>query len=66
MTLPLTFCRPLTRALSALATTLAALPALAHDGHGLPGTVHWHASDAFGFGLALAVAALAWLIGRGR
>ena len=36
---------------------LAALPALAHDGHGLPGT-HWHASDAWGWLLLAGVAAL--------
>ena len=38
-----------------IVTTFAALPALAHDGHGLFGS-HWHASDALGF---VAVAALA-------
>jgi len=36
--------------------------AWAHEGHGLEGGSHWHASDAFGFALvgALAVVAL-WL-----
>jgi hypothetical protein len=36
--------------------TLATVPALAaaHEGHGVPGAAHWHATDAWGF-LALAV-----------
>jgi hypothetical protein len=47
---------------------LAALVALtvstaqAHEGHGLPGTSHWHASDTLGW-LAvavIAVVAVAW------
>jgi len=41
--------------------SLASLPALAHDGHGLTGT-HWHATDTLGFaGLAVLVAAAIWL-----
>jgi hypothetical protein len=41
--------------------------AQAHEGHGLPGAVHWHGSDAWGFVLALAlVAGLIWWGGRGR
>ncbi len=40
--------------------------AQAHEGHGLPGSVHWHATDVLGFiGLAL-VAAAVWFIGRGK
>ena len=31
--------------------------AQAHEGHGLPGAVHWHGSDAWGFVLALALVA---------
>ena len=35
--------------------------ALAHQGHGLPGVSHWHASDSAGFVLlALAVVLLVW------
>ncbi len=35
--------------------------ALAHDGHGLPGT-HWHATDAFGLALlGVLVAVAIWL-----
>ncbi len=53
-----------TRTWFAAAAALAAGPALAHEGHGLPGLSHWHASD--GFGLVLAVAAVAglWWLGR--
>ena len=46
---------------------LMGLPALAgaHPGHGEPGTVHWHAHDAWGWALGLAVAAvLFWLARR--
>jgi hypothetical protein len=58
---------PLTLTLAVLGfLALTAAPVLAHEGHGLPGAAHWHASDAFGFGLAVAVAGLAWLITRGR
>jgi len=38
-----------------------ALPALAHEGHGLFGN-HWHTTDALGFvGAAAAVAVAIWL-----
>jgi hypothetical protein len=41
--------------------------AQAHEGHGLPGQSHWHASDLLGFVLALlVVAGMAWWGGRGR
>ena len=38
----------------------------AHSGHGLPGSAHWHASDAvFFIGLALVVGlAITWLVRR--
>ncbi len=40
--------------------------AWAHEGHGLTGSAHWHATDTLGFvGLAL-VAALVWFIGKGK
>ena len=51
------------RSLTFFATFLAvALPAWAHDGHGLPGASHWHASDTLGVLLvaALAAGAVAW------
>jgi hypothetical protein len=34
--------------------------AMAHPGHGAESAVHWHAFDAWGWALALAVAAGAW------
>ena len=48
-------------------TLFAALAATAHahEGHGLPGAAHWHASDLWGFMLPLAVlGAAAWWIRR--
>jgi hypothetical protein len=33
--------------------------ALAHDGHGLGGSAHWHATDALGFVVAAALVAVA-------
>ena len=51
---------------AAAAATLLATPAvLAHEGHGLPGASHWHASDAWGLALSLGVAAVAWWLSRG-
>ncbi len=39
----------------------------AHEGHGMPSPSHWHAGDALGFVMAIAVvAALIWWGGRGR
>jgi hypothetical protein len=37
----------------------ACAAAIAHEGHGLPGTIHWHATDAWGFAVVAALAALA-------
>ena len=43
---------------SALAwAALAATPAAAHEGHGLPGSSHWHATDTAGLLLVLVLAA---------
>ncbi len=40
------------------------LGAFAHEGHGLPGSTHWHATDTLGFvGVAL-VAVLVWAINK--
>jgi hypothetical protein len=48
-----------------LSTVTLTLPAFAHEGHGLSGAQHWHATDSWGLlALALAIAAAAWL-GRG-
>ncbi len=44
---------------TSIAATLAALPlwAAAHEGHGLPGTSHWHATDTLGLLLVAVLAA---------
>ncbi len=40
-------------------------PALAHEGHGMPGVAHWHATDVLGFvALAAVVAGVIWFKGR--
>jgi hypothetical protein len=51
-------------ALFALSLTLATI-AHAHEGHGMPGVMHWHVEDVLAL-LALAVAAVgvAWYIRR--
>jgi hypothetical protein len=52
------------RFLAALVLTALSGGALAHEGHGLPGTSHWHAGDALPWlGLAV-VAAVAWFSRR--
>jgi hypothetical protein len=39
----------------------------AHEGHGMPGSSHWHVADAWGFALAIGVVAvLIWWSGRDR
>jgi hypothetical protein len=49
----------LTAALAGLAAFAGS--AQAHEGHGLPGVAHWHASDAVGYVvLAAVVAAALW------
>ena len=47
-----------------LAATCSALPAWAHEGHGMPGFAHWHPSDVLGFvAVAAVVAAVIWFKG---
>lgn len=48
------------------ATVLASLSvaAHAHEGHGLPGTAHWHASDTWGWVALAVIAAVAFAWGR--
>ena len=43
-----------------------AVPALslAHDGHGMPSAMHFHASDAWGFAMLAAVAVAVFWIAR--
>ncbi|MFW5330683.1 hypothetical protein [Hydrogenophaga sp. ZJX-1] len=49
------------KSLLTIAASLTALPALAHDGHGLFGS-HWHPTDALGFVAVAGLIALAvWL-----
>ena len=46
---------------AAVAPTLA----VAHDGHGMPSVMHFHASDAWGFAMLAAVAVgVFWLARR--
>jgi hypothetical protein len=49
-----------------LIASAAAAPALAlaHDGHGMPGAMHFHASDAWGFVMLAAVAVAVFLLAR--
>jgi hypothetical protein len=52
--------------LSAAATLLAtSAGALAHEGHGLPGIAHWHATDVLGFTLVALLAGIAIWLSRG-
>jgi hypothetical protein len=55
--------KSLKRAAGAL--LLATPAAWAHEGHGLPGASHWHASYLWGLGLALGIAAVAYWLSRG-
>ncbi len=47
--------------LAATAALLTTTAATAHEGHGLPGASHWHATDVVGRALVVAVAAGAGL-----
>ena len=38
----------------------------AHEGHGMEGASHYHATDAWGFFAALAVIAIMWWMGRNK
>jgi hypothetical protein len=51
---------PVSTALLALASR-----AFAHEGHGLAGSSHWHATDTFGLLLVAALAGAAWWFSRG-
>jgi hypothetical protein len=51
--------------IAALTAALAAFAAQAHEGHGLPGTSHWHASDAWGLLAVGALVTLAIWLSRG-
>lgn len=46
--------------IAALLAATAALPALAHPGHGLSAQSHWHATDTLGLLLVAVLAGAAW------
>ena len=52
-----------------IVTSLALLPLLAHahEGHGIEGASHYHATDVWGFvALAIAAAVVWWFTGRDK
>ncbi len=49
-----------------LAATALPLAAFAHEGHGLPGASHWHATDTLGLLLVVVLAAGAVWLSRRR
>ena len=58
--LPLTMKKTASLLSAALLSLGAALPAFAHEGHGLPGSAHWHSTDVIGYLLAAGIVALLW------
>lgn len=52
--------------LAALLASFAALPALAHGGHGAAGEWHWHATDTTGFVVVALLAGVAIWLSRGE
>jgi hypothetical protein len=63
-TQPSTTMKQLRRLPPILAVASATLPAWAHEGHGMPGFAHWHASDVLGFvAVAGVIAAFIWFKG---
>jgi hypothetical protein len=51
--------------IATLLAAVAALPALAHPGHGLRDASHWHATDTLGLLVVVALAGTAiWFSGR--
>ncbi|RVU44246.1 hypothetical protein [Rubrivivax rivuli] len=55
----------LQRCLPAVAAATLSFAAQAHEGHGIPGSHHWHAQDVLMLlGLAAAVLGVAWYIRR--
>ena len=46
---------------------LLALPALAHEGHGMDGASHYHATDVWGFVILICLMGIVWwFTGRGK
>jgi hypothetical protein len=50
--------------LAAASLVASSLTAQAHEGHGLPGVSHWHASDTLGWLAVAVIAAVALVWGR--
>jgi hypothetical protein len=50
--------------LALMLTSTIATAALAHDGHSLGGSAHWHTTDALGFVVAAALVAVAVYFGK--
>jgi hypothetical protein len=53
------------RATLLVSCLLAVSGAWAHEGHGMPTQVHWHATDVLGLAVVLGLAALAIWFTRG-
>ena len=49
-----------------LVVSLFPVLALAHEGHGIEGASHYHATDVWGFLAALAVVVVMWWMGRDK
>ena len=56
----------MTRLISSLALLVLPIVVEAHEGHGIEGASHYHATDVLGFLAALAVIAAVWWMGRGK
>ena len=46
-----------------LMTLTSSFAAVAHEGHGLLGSAHWHATDSLGFIALLVLAGALWYFG---
>ena len=56
-----------TTLIAAYAASTGASAVFAHDGHGLGGGTHWHATDVWGFVVVGALSALAvWTARKGK
>jgi hypothetical protein len=53
------------RVCTVLVSSLAALPVLAHEGHGAA-AIHWHATDTAGFLMVAVLAGIAVWLSRGE
>ena len=52
------------KTIACILTSAMATVAVAHEGHGLGHSTHWHATDAIGFVIAAALVALAVYFGK--